>query len=78
LKWAFSEAACLLARESDQAERFLARKEKKHGKPKALGILAARLGRSVYHMLRQKRAFDSQRFCNAEPGVTPDKSRSRR
>ncbi len=45
LKGAFSEAACLLARESDQAKRFLARKEKKHGKPKALGILAARLGR---------------------------------
>src|SRR5262249_46775149 len=31
LKWAFSEAACLLVRESDQAKRFLARQEKKHG-----------------------------------------------
>ena len=71
LKWAFSEAACLLARESDQAKRFLARKEKKHGKPKALGILAARLGRCVYHMLRQKKAFDAKRFWNGEPGVTP-------
>jgi transposase len=71
LKWAFSEAACLLARESDQAKRFLARKEKKHGKPKALGILAARLGRAVYHMLRQKQAFDPKRFWNGEPGVTP-------
>jgi transposase len=71
LKWAFSEAACLLARESDQAKRFLARKEKKHGKPKALGILAARLGRAVYHMLRQKRAFDPKRFWNGEPKVTP-------
>jgi len=73
LKWAFSEAACLLARESDQAKRFLARKEKKHGKPKALGILAARLGRAVYHMLRQKKAFDPVRFWNGEPGVTPAK-----
>jgi transposase len=71
LKWAFSEAACLLARESDQAKRFLARKEKPHGKAKALGILAARLGRSVYHMLRQKKAFDPMRFWNGEPGVTP-------
>lgn len=69
LKWAFSEAACLLARESDQAKRFLARKEKKHGKPKALGILAARLGRAVYHMLRQKKAFDPKRFWNGEPKV---------
>jgi transposase len=71
LKWAFSEAACLLARESDQAKRFLARKAKKHGKPKALGILAARLGRAVYHMLRQKKAFDPKRFWNGEPKVTP-------
>jgi transposase len=71
LKWAFSEAACLLARESDQAKRFLARKEKKHGKAKALGILAARLGRAVYQMLRQKKAFDPKRFWNGEPKVTP-------
>ena len=73
LKWAFSEAACLLARESDQAKRFLARKEKQHGKPKALGILAARLGRSVYHMLWQKKPFDPKRFWNGEPGVTAEK-----
>jgi transposase len=73
LKWAFSEAACLLVRESDQAKRFLARKEKKHGKPKALGILAARLGRAVYHLLRTKTAFDPKRFWNGEPGVTPTK-----
>jgi hypothetical protein len=71
LKWAFSEAACLLARESAQAKRFLARKEKKHGKAKALGILAARLGRAVYHMLRQKKAFDPKRFWNGEPKITP-------
>ena len=67
LKWAFSEAACLLARESEQAKRFLARKSAKHGKAKALGILAARIGRTVYHMLRQRRAFDVKRFWNGEP-----------
>jgi transposase len=71
LKWAFSEAACLLARESDQAKSFLARKQKQHGKAKALGILAARLGRAVYQMLRQKRAFDAKRFWNGEPKVEP-------
>ena len=72
LKWAFSEAACLLARESDQAKRFLARKTKQHGKAKALGILAAQLGRAVYQMLRQKRAFDAKRFWNGEPKVGPE------
>jgi transposase len=75
LKWAFSEAVCLLARESDQAKRFLARKQKKHGKGKALGILAARLGRAVYHMLRQKKAFDVRRFWNGEPRVTPSQAK---
>jgi len=62
LKWAFSEMACLFAREDEQAKRFLARKSAKHGKAKALGILAARLGRSLYAMLVQKRAFDVKRF----------------
>jgi hypothetical protein len=72
LKWAFSEAACLLLRESDQAKRFAARKEKKHGKAKALGILAARLGRAVYHMLKKKQAFDAKRFWNGAADGKPD------
>jgi hypothetical protein len=62
LKWAFGEAACLLVRASEQAKKWLARREKKHGKAKALGALAARLGRAVYHLLRKKEAFDAQRF----------------
>jgi transposase len=62
LKWAFTEAACLFLRESDQAKRWLARREKKHGKARALGALAARLGRAVYHLLRKKEVFDAKRF----------------
>jgi hypothetical protein len=31
-------------------------------KKKTLGILAARLGRAVYHMLRKREAFDVRRF----------------
>jgi transposase len=62
LKWAFSEATCLLLRESDQAKQWLARREKKYGKARALGALAARLGRAVYHLLRKQQAFDVQRF----------------
>jgi transposase len=62
LKWAFSEATCLLLRESDEAKRWLARREKKHGKARALGALAARLGRAVYHLLRKQEVFDSKRF----------------
>ena len=62
LKWAFSEAACLLLRESEQAKKWLVRREKKHGKARALGALAARLGRAVYHLLRKREVFDRKRF----------------
>jgi len=34
----------------------------KHGKAKALSILAAKLGRAVYHLLRKQRTFDAERF----------------
>lgn len=62
LKWAFSEAVCLLLRQSPRAKTWLARREKKHGKKKALGALAARLGRAAYHMLRKGEVFDETRF----------------
>jgi len=40
---------------------------------KALGILAARLARAVYHMLRKQEAFDEDRFWSgqANPRQTP-------
>ena len=62
LRWAFGEAVTLFLRESDQAKRCVARMEKKRGKGKALGILAAKLARAVYWMLRRQEPFDVQRF----------------
>ena len=62
LRWAFGEAATLLLRESDQAKKWLLRRAKKHGKGKALSILAAKLGRATYWMLRRQEAFDVKRF----------------
>jgi transposase len=62
LKWAFSEATCLLVRSSERAKKWLARREKKHGKKRALGALAARLGRAVYHLLRKGEVFEEDRF----------------
>ena len=62
LKWAFSEAVCLLVRCCPAAKAWQQRHEKKHGKKKTLGILAAKLGRVVYLMLRRREAFDLQRF----------------
>jgi transposase len=62
LKWAFSEAVCLLIRNCPAVKAWPQRHEKKHGKKKTLGILAAKLGRTVYHMLRKNIAFDARHF----------------
>jgi transposase len=62
LKWAFGEATCLLLREWPKAKAWLARKERRTGKKRALGALAARLGRTVYHLWRKKEAFDESKF----------------
>ena len=62
LKWAFSEAAVLFLAKCEQGKALKARLDKKHGKAKALSILAHKLGRAVYHMLCSKTAFDLQRF----------------
>ena len=64
LKWAFSEAAVGFLRNNPPGQAYLARLEKKHGKPKALTALAHKLARAVYHMLRRKEAFDIKRFIN--------------
>lgn len=42
LKWTFSEAAVLFLRNNPQGQRYLERLARKHGKGKALSILAAR------------------------------------
>ena len=62
LKWAFSEAAVLFLRGNPEGQRYVERLAKKHGKGKALSILAARLGRAVYAMLKQRQPFDRATF----------------
>jgi transposase len=65
LKWAFSEAAVLFLRDNPAGQKFLTRLEKKHGKGKALTILAHKLARAVYFMLKNKRAFDMAIFLHS-------------
>jgi transposase len=62
LKWAFSEAATLFLRNNPQGQKLLARLEKRQDKGKALSILAHKLGRAVYFMLKRKEVFDMNRF----------------
>jgi transposase len=68
LRWAFGEAVCLFLRASERAKQWKQRQEKKRGEGKVLGILAARLARAVYHVLRKKEAFDEERFWQGGSG----------
>jgi transposase len=62
LKWAFSEAAVLFLRNNPAGQKYLARLEKKHGKGKALTVVAHQLARAVYDMLKRDTAFDPDKF----------------
>lgn len=62
LKWAFSEAAVLFLRANPAGQKYLTRLEKKHGKGKALTVLAHKLARAVYYMLQRKTVFDLPMF----------------
>ena len=62
LKWAFSEAAVHAARVDPKIEKYLHRLEGKHGFARARSLLAHKLGRAVYHMLRTKNVFDEECF----------------
>jgi len=47
---------------NEQGKRYRDRLIKKHGKGKALSILAHRMGRAVYFMLKNKKPFDQNTF----------------
>ena len=79
LKWAFSEAVSLLLRESETAKEVQKQWEKKHGRAKTLAILAARLGRAVYLILKRGEMFDQTKFLQITSAdvamVSPKKRR---
>jgi transposase len=64
LKWAFSEAAVLFLRDNSAGQKYLTRLAKKHGQGKALTLLAQKLGRAVYDMLKRQQAFDMHKFLH--------------
>ena len=65
LKWAFSEAGVLFLRNNPEGMKYRKRLQRKHGKAKSLSILAHKLGRAVYYMLKRDQAFDLGRFVHA-------------
>ena len=62
LKWAIRTAAMISLRESDEARKFVERKSRKSNKGKALGIYTHKLGRAIYFMLKNQKAFDMKTF----------------
>lgn len=66
LTGAFSEAATLFLRNTPKAQQYWAKLEKKHGKGKALTIVAPKLARAVYYMLKRATVFDMALFLHSE------------
>jgi transposase len=64
LKWAFSEAAVLFLRHKPAGQKFLAKLEHRHGKGKALTVLAHKLARALYYMLKRQTVFDMETFLH--------------
>jgi hypothetical protein len=50
---------------ADKGQKFLGRLEKKHDTGKALSILAHKLGRAIYYMLKRQTAFDMDLFLQS-------------
>lgn len=62
LKWAFSQAAVHSLKYNEQGKKHLNRLTRKHGKGKALSILAHKIGRATYFILKNKTPFDQEKF----------------
>jgi transposase len=65
LKWAFSEAACLFLRRNERARLYHQRLVSRYGKAKALSIIAQKLGRTVYTILKRRTPYNVRRFFEA-------------
>jgi transposase len=62
LKWAFSEAALLFIRYNPPAKKLVENLAQIHGKGKALSIMAHKLARAIFHMLKNNKPFDRDKF----------------
>ena len=62
LKWAFSEAAVLFLRRNPDAAKYREKLAKKHGKAKSMTILAHKLARAAYYILKRKEVFHIETF----------------
>ena len=52
----------MFLRRNPQARNYKAKLVKKHGKAKALTILAHKLARATYYLLKRKEVFNMEKF----------------
>jgi transposase len=62
LKWAFSEAVVLFLRRNPDAAKYREKLKKKHGNAKSMTILAHKLARAAYYILKRKEVFHIETF----------------
>ena len=66
LKWAFSEAAVMILSGNPEAQKWHERLVSRYGKAKAMSIIAQKLGRTVFYMLKRKEQFDAIKFYTGQ------------
>jgi transposase len=65
LKWAFSEAAVLYLRYHPAGQKLHARWAKTPGQGNTMTVLAHKLARAVYYMVKRDTAFDLDEFLHS-------------
>ena len=62
LKWAFSEGAVLFLRNNERGQKWHEQLVSRYGKAKAMSLIAQKLARTVFYMLKRKEPFDPDKF----------------
>jgi transposase len=62
LKWAFSEGAVLFLRNNKRGQKWHEKLVSKYGKAKAMSLIAQKIARTVYYMLKRKEPFCADQF----------------
>jgi transposase len=64
LRWALSEATVAFLKFHPPAQNLKQRLMRRHGKAKAMAIIAHKLGRTVYYVLKRQSPFNAVRFLS--------------
>lgn len=65
LKWAFSEAAVLFIKDNDFSKKYHINLVNHYGRAIAMSIIAHKLARSAYFILKRREAFNYKIFYSA-------------